>query len=674
MRKILSIALALFLTSVAFAAFDESHFNFGQQWKSGLDVSNKKLSHLAIWVGDNEKYNEYWEGAMVKACKEHDLTPVFYAYVIAEFDKDQKVNGSYLSDCDVGSPNHCTHGAQMIRDHWDEIIARYSSYAQGVAKDFEKDGAVGTTIWLIEPDFFQYSVSGDERDDRFKQENGGIPDESLAGSYFNDIVKTIKSALPNAKIAVDISPWLNENLKTWYSHFDKSKIDYLFTSGGRTQGDSIRIRNDNNNEVTWAAASAAMGGKKIIADDGYGVGGAGNDDYKEWMEDGVLPSRIQDGVIGLTIQDPDNSYYTFVSTHEIKIAASSNTDSKSIVFELTSGNVPQTATAGETIEPIVYRFDNITRTHISKLARGLEHSLDSKAMTYTISGTLDEGLKDGTYTYSITVTGEESDSVVTGSIIVKHKPMETSVVVESNATQTVKAGDSIKPVVFKYANIDSVAVSGEVPVGSIKLLKDENTQTFTLAGAVDENVDDGDYSVTVKVFGTDNDSSATATIKVKHKPLPMIFELVEGADEQTVTAGNSIEPIVYYFRRVGGMSMELSSLPLGLEFSEDDDSNILKIIGTVDESLKDSTYTYSITVMGPDTSAVVTGTITVKHKHVETSVKLLDNASQTVKAGDSIKPIVFKYANMDSVAVLGLPVGSIDLLKDPDAYSCRCRR
>ena len=161
MRKILSIALALFLTSVAFAAFDESHFNFGQQWKSGLDVSNKKLSHLAIWVGDNEKYNEYWEGAMVKACKEHDLTPVFYAYVIAEFDKDQKVNGSYLSDCDVGSPNHCTHGAQMIRDHWDEIIARYSSYAQGVAKDFEKDGAVGTTIWLIEPDFFQYSVSGD---------------------------------------------------------------------------------------------------------------------------------------------------------------------------------------------------------------------------------------------------------------------------------------------------------------------------------------------------------------------------------------------------------------------------------------------------------------------------------------------------------------------------------
>jgi hypothetical protein len=201
------------------------------------------------------------------------------------------------------------------------------------------------------------------------------------------------------------------------------------------------------------------------------------------------------------------------------------------------------------------------------------------------------------------------------------------------------------------------------------LLKDENSQTFTLAGAVDENVDDGDYSVTVKVFGTDNDSSATATIKVKHKPLPMIFELVEGADEQTVTAGNSIEPIVYYFRRVGGMSMERSSLPLGLEFSVDDDSNILKIIGTVDESLKDSTYTYSITVMGPDTSAVVTGTITVKHKHVETSVKLLDNASQTVKAGDSIKPIVFKYANMDSVAVLGLPVGSIDLLKDKDAQT-----
>lgn len=40
---------------------------------------------------------------------EDGLTPVFYAYVIAEYDKDQG-----YEDCDVrpDGSNHCTHGAQ----------------------------------------------------------------------------------------------------------------------------------------------------------------------------------------------------------------------------------------------------------------------------------------------------------------------------------------------------------------------------------------------------------------------------------------------------------------------------------------------------------------------------------------------------------------------------------
>ena len=317
MFRLLFSVVFLLLNTVAFAAFDECRFNYGRQWQNSFnentDFSGKGLSHLAIWIGDNDNYNQYWEGSMVRAAKKNNLTPVFYAYVIAEYDKDQ---GN--QDCDVGSPNHCTNGAETIRNKWSNIISRYRSYAQGVAQDF---GTSGTTIWLIEPDFFQYSVSGDNHDTRFNQVGGGIPDTDLCGKYFNDIVSTIKSALPNAKIAVDISPWLNDGLVTWYANFDKSKVDYLFSSGGRTQGDQERMRSDNNNLVTWAFASSAMGGKKIIADDGYGVGGASNNDYGDWLNVSNLNNRISDGVIGLTIQEPNDSYYTFAASNPLNMCS-----------------------------------------------------------------------------------------------------------------------------------------------------------------------------------------------------------------------------------------------------------------------------------------------------------------------------------------------------------------
>lgn len=302
-KKLQVLFFSLIAFSTAFAGFENCTFNFGRQWKSGASLSN--LDHVAIWLGDNNDYNTYWEGEMIRTAKSNNVTPVIYAYVIAEYGKD---NG--LVDCDMGSPNHCTGGANMIRNHWSSIISRYSNYAQGIASDYGTDKAI---IWLIEPDFVQYSVTGDAKSS-WNQDGGGIPDANLAGKYFNEIVSTIKGKLPNAKIAVDISPWFNNDLATWYNLFDKSKIDYAFTSGGRTQGDNARIRGDNNNNVTWANVKSWLG-KSIIADDGYGVGGGSNSDYQEWMNTSNLNARIADGVIGLTIQEPVDSYYTFAKSN-----------------------------------------------------------------------------------------------------------------------------------------------------------------------------------------------------------------------------------------------------------------------------------------------------------------------------------------------------------------------
>ncbi len=352
MKRLLAAIISLLLSSAAFAAFDESHFNYGRQWKGelkGVNLSGKGLSHLAMYIGDGSRdiYNPYWEGEMLKAAKTYNLTPVFYAYVIAEWDKHL----GYV-DCDVGSPNHCTNGAQTIRTQWSTILSRYTEMAQGVANDF---GTSGTTIWLIEPDFFQYSASGDARSN-FNQVGGGIPDDSLCGKYFNDIVNAIKSKLPNAKIAVDISPWMNDFVTTWYAKFDASKVDYLFTSGGRTQGDQNRIRGDNGNTMTWAQASAAMGGKKIIADDGYGVGGASNNDYQDWMNVNNLNNRISDGVIGITIQDPGDAFYEFAAQHPISLGGGGGNSSSSTAQS--SSSRPSSSSAAPTPSNLTALIDD----------------------------------------------------------------------------------------------------------------------------------------------------------------------------------------------------------------------------------------------------------------------------------------------------------------------------
>ncbi len=651
-NKIAFLFCLLLLATASFAAFGEDHFNFGRQWASGLNassVSGKGLSHLAIWLGDNESYNTYWEGEMVRVCRETNLTPVIYAYVIAEYDKDQG-----FSDCDVGFPNHCTNGAQTIRTSWTNILSRYRSYAQGIANDFKKNGTVGTTVWLIEPDFFQYSVSGDAREGRFEQVGGGIPDDSLTGYYFNSIVSTIKSALPNAKIAVDISPWLNDDIKTWYSHFDKSKVDYLFTSGGRTQGNQSRIRNDNNNMLTWAGASAAMGGKKIIADDGYGVGGSSNDDYKEWLSVDTLGMRIQDGVIGLTIQDPDQSYYNFTSTHAISISSSSQEDLK-LAVELKSGNANQTVTAGDSIGSIVYKCENFTSIKPSGFPRGVNGSYNESTKTYTISGTVNESLMDSTYNYKLVITGVDSTKEeVSGKITVKHKPVTTTLqLVSGSLNQEVYPGDDIVPVVIKYANIKSLSVARSI---NLNYAPDQNNSLVTISGTVSSSLSEGKYFVALLATGVDNDATDTLWVTVKHKAVAPTFTLTTNNANQTVTAGNAVEPIVYQYANI--KRVVAAGLPQGLNVAKDENAKTYTISGTVADSLTDYEYDYTLSVEGVDSDTVVSGKITVKHKPVTTTVSLVSGKTeQTVTAGEKIETLVFQCANIDSVMTLGLPEG-----------------
>ena len=293
--------------------FDPCRFNFGAGWQTTHPDSSfyAGLDYISVWLGDNSFFNKGFEGSMIDVAMKVKATPMIYAYVIAEFDKDHGIG-----DCDVKTTsNHCTNGAQMIRTYFaDSILARYREYASGIADYInfyyspEVIADTVETIWLIEPDFYQYSKSGSEQDVTFDQEGGGIPDDSM-GIYFSQIVQTIKTYLPAAKIAIDISPWITD-MKGWYANFDMSLVDYASTSGGRTLAGSTKIRSANIS--TWAGVREIIG-KPILADAGYDAGGKGTGQDTTWDNVANLNARIADGVIGVTQMDAASTYSAAIS-------------------------------------------------------------------------------------------------------------------------------------------------------------------------------------------------------------------------------------------------------------------------------------------------------------------------------------------------------------------------
>ncbi len=319
------------VSSSSTSGFDPCRFNFGAQWHTQGAAASAftGLNHLTVWLGDNNYFNRYWEGEMVDTAIAIGATPVFYAYVIAEYGKDQKVP---LSDCDVNpAPNLCTEGALLIRKNFnDSILDRYRAYASGLREflidnyspemtnSVVVDPDTYETIWLIEPDFYQYSVSGSAQDAKYDQMGGAIPDAEM-GAMFRTIVETIHTYLPAAKIAIDISPWA-EDQASWYSNFDLSLVDYASTSGGGTSAATARIR--SKNPATWAGIHELLG-KPIIADAGYDAGGSGTGHSTPWDKLENIQARMADGVVGITQMDAALDYVSRLA--ELRAQLSSTT-------------------------------------------------------------------------------------------------------------------------------------------------------------------------------------------------------------------------------------------------------------------------------------------------------------------------------------------------------------
>ncbi|WP_298772079.1 cellulase family glycosylhydrolase, partial [uncultured Fibrobacter sp.] len=321
---------------------------------------------------------------------------------------------------------------------------------------------------------------------------------------------------------------------------------------------------------------------------------------------GAIPDTLNDKEYGYTVTFTgiEDSVVTAAGTITVKHKPVATT------VVLSSGNETQTVTAGDSIVPIVFSYENLKSARVLGLPEGdLTVSQDKSAKTLTVAGAVNEALRDGEYQVKVVVEGLDNGDTAFAKIVVKHKPVVTTIALTSgNATQTVTAGEVIEPLVFTYANMKSIEMSG-APEG-LTMAKDDTLGTVTVEGTVDASLTDGEYTVMLVAVGADNKDTAFAKIVVKHAPLVTVFELESENADRTVTAGDTILPIVYRYENV--TTIEASGLPAGLKASMDKNAKLFKIFGTVDVDAVAQEYVFTIEVTGIDSNTSTTGKIVVE--------------------------------------------------------------
>ena len=295
-------------------------------------------------------------------------------------------------------------------------------------------------------------------------------------------------------------------------------------------------------------------------------------------------------------------------------------------IKLVSEKARQEVLAGNEIEPVVFEFANV---HVDEslssfkfegsLKGSFAYSVEGNKLT--CSGTVDENLKGGLYTIRIIAIGENNNDTAFANVDVIHKSVETKVYVIENETQSLTAGDSIKPIVFKVEHGSNCELAN-FP-GGYGLKKDGNTVTIT--GLVEENAK-GPYEVVLTVTGADNNASAKATINVAAGV--MSFDVIEGSDNQTVVAGQEIVPIVYQYNHVKLINGK--KILADLEVEQDKEKKQVKIYGTVDPKMAAHEYVYwfELTDYYGETKTV-TGKINVVRELSSSSVAASSSSEAT---------------------------------------------
>jgi hypothetical protein len=284
--------------------FSQCRFHFGTIDSVAKAAGPSMISELDFftpgWMGQSDSFD------MGYVCDEGkaggvlgNQVPVIVAYVAAFYAKRH----AGLQDCNVGTPSLCEKGAEVIQQNLTAIVNTYKSYAQGFASCY---ATVRPIVFEMEPDWYQYTISQQSKPMTAQQ----------AGSIMGQFADAIKSALPNAFLSMDVSPWVNpnngsDNGQQWYSNFSMGAFTFMNTSGGGTNANTTSIR--SGNAMTWAGLNQVTG-KPILADTGYGANGSSAGHDQNWDVVANINARIADGVIAIAQYNPSSNWGSTISS------------------------------------------------------------------------------------------------------------------------------------------------------------------------------------------------------------------------------------------------------------------------------------------------------------------------------------------------------------------------
>ena len=338
--------------------------------------------------------------------------------------------------------------------------------------------------------------------------------------------------------------------------------------------------------------------------------------------------------------------------------------SQKITQQVLSGELAQTVYAGDDIEPVTIFYDNIVGgVHQSEGLLDLGLVIKWNGSMCIVSGEINSDHVADTVKAYILVQDDEGKFAKTEfefTVLEKEKTLSLKWNESSgDVNQEVTAGKSITPIVFDYEGMTSYSVSG-LPSGLTKTL-DSKKQKIMIAGSVNSDVMSGDYEYKVTVKNEkDDEKSVSGTITVEGGQARTSIKLFSDNTSQEVLAGNEIEPVVFEFANVR-VDESLSSFKfegsLKGSFAYSVEGNKLTCSGTVDENSKGGLYTIRIIAIGENNNDTAFANVEVTRESVETKVTVVQNESQTLSPGDSIKPIVFQVENGSNPQLTNFPGG-----------------
>jgi hypothetical protein len=281
------------------------NFAWGRQSPSGSGAltSYNYLQMVANWIDSGVTSNGTFSSCsgcswLTSRVAGTNLIPVYYAYLIGFYGH---ANGLQDENINPNGPNLATGGAALIKANRAKIIKMYQDYATMTYAVWKTK----PLVWFLEGDFMQYADTA---------QSSPLTMTEL-GQLAADITCAIKTAMPNAVVAINHTTWnSDEETNSFWCEMKRADYDLVWTTGVGNNGNFIEAAGKAG---YYNAATATypyvhtLTGKTIAVDTSYGAS-AMSDSWSNQTA-ATLNNHIVNGVIGVNIaSNPPSNYQTLI--------------------------------------------------------------------------------------------------------------------------------------------------------------------------------------------------------------------------------------------------------------------------------------------------------------------------------------------------------------------------